>query len=171
MKHQKIAMVEFDRWNSVTLIQQIRNLGVPAEQKSIKAPDYIKFVADSVMGRVRMLPPLLEDEGLDIPFRSAPATAIYELTKLERSIDDRRIANPKKGKRRGYDSDDVAVCMVHLHAMVQGSQILPSGTKIRSRVHRLKAEQLGGQQFQMGSCGAIFSPTRLGLKTTPGRRW
>ena len=171
MKHQKIAQVEFDRWNSVTLIQQIRNLGVSAEQKSIKVPDYVKFVADSVMGRVRMLPPLEEDEALEPPFKSPQATAIYELTKLERSIDDRRVYNAAKGKRRGYNSDDVAVCMVHLHALVQGSQILPSGAKIRSRANRLKAETVGSQNYQMHSMGAIFSPTRLGLKTIPGRRW
>jgi len=171
IKHQKIAGVEFDRWNSVTLIQQIRNLGVSAEQKSIKVPDYVKFVADSIMGRVRMLPPLEEDEALEPPFKSPSATAIYELTKLERSIDDRKVYNAAKGKRRGYNSDDVAVCMVHLHAMVQGSQILPSGIKIRSRANRLKSETVGSQSYQMNNMGTIFSPTRLGLKTVSGRRW
>jgi hypothetical protein len=171
MKSQKIAQVEFDRWNSVTLIQQIRNLGVRAEQKTIKVPDYIKFVADSIMGRVKLLPPVAEDTNLEPPFKSAAATAIYEMTRLERSIDDKKVYNPKKGKRRGYDSDDVAVCIVHLHKMIQDSQIMPTGAKLRSREARLKREDIGGQQFQMGKCGTVFSPSRLGVRGMNGRRW
>jgi hypothetical protein len=171
MQHQKIAMVEFDRWNSVTLIQQIRNLGVRAEQKSIKVPDYIKFVADSVMGRVRLLPKEDGDDALDPPFKSPAAAGLYEIERLERSIDDTRIYNPKKGERRGWNSDDVAVVLVHLHKMLQDSQVMPTGAKIRSRDARLKREEVGSQQWQMGQSGTIFSPTRLNIRGVPGRRW
>jgi hypothetical protein len=170
-KHQKIAQVEFDRWNSVVLIQQIRNLGVRAEQKPCKPVDFIKFVADTIMGRVRLLPKEQGDDELDPPFKSAAATGIYELERLERSIDDMRVYNPKKGERRGWNSDDVAVTLVHLHKMLQDSQVMPTGAKIRSREARLKREEVGSQQWQMKASGTIFSPARLGLRGIPGRRW
>ena len=168
-KHHKIARVEFDRWNSITLIQQIRNEGIRAEQLSIKPVDYIKFVADSVMGRIRLLPKEPEDDNLDPPFKSAAAVGLYELERLERSIDDRRVFNPQKGKRRGWNSDDVAVVLVHLHRMLQDSQIMPTGAKIRSREARLKREEVGSQMYQMGQGGALFSPGRMRLGGM--RRW
>lgn len=168
-KFQKIAQVEFDRWNSVTLIQQIRNEGVHAEQKSIKAQDYIQFIADSIMGRVKLLPKEPDDDNLEPPFKSPPAVGIYEIKRLERSIDDRKVYNPKKGKRRGYNSDDVAVVLVHLHKMCQDSQVMPTGAKIRSREARLKREQVGSQVYQMGQGGSIFSPGRMRLGGK--RRW
>lgn len=168
-KFQKIAQVEFDRWNSVTLIQQIRNEGVTAEQSSIKASDYIKFVADCMMGRVKLLPKEEGDDQLDPPFKSPAAVGLYEVGRLERSLDDRRIYNPQKGKRRGWNSDDVAVCLIHLHKLCQDSQIMPTGAKVRSREARLKREEVGSQNFQMGRMGALFSPARLNISGK--RRW
>jgi len=168
--YQKIAQVEFDRWNSVTLIQQIRNLGVRAEQKTIKAEDYIKFVSDSLMGRVRLLPKEPDDDSLDPPFKSAQGVGIYEIERLERSIDDKKVYNPQKGKRRGYNSDDVAVVLVHLHKMCQDSQIMPTGVKLRSREARLKREEVGGQQYQMGGQGRLFNPNRA-IGNNSKRRW
>jgi hypothetical protein len=167
--YQKIARVEFDRWNSVTLIQQIRNQGIRAEQDSIKSEDYIKFVADSLMGRVKLLPKEPEDDNLDPPFKSPAAVGLYEIGRLERSLDDKRVYNPQKGKRRGWNSDDVAVCLVHLHKMCQGSQIMPTGAKLRSREARLKREEVGGQEFQMGRMGSLFSPGKLNMWGK--RRW
>jgi len=168
-QRQKIAKVEFDRWNSVTLIQQIRNTGVMAEQKSIKPEHFVNFVADSMMGRVRLLPKEQEDDELDPPFKSPAAVGIYELERLERSIDDKKVYNPQKGKRRGWNSDDVAVVLVHLHHLCQDSQIMPTGAKLRSREARLKREEIGGQQFQMGQMGRLFSPTKAGIGGM--RRW
>lgn len=168
-RYQKIAFVEFDRWNSVTLIQQIRNEGIRAEQQSVKADDYIKFVADAIMGRVRLLPKEEGDDELDPPFKSPAAVGLYEICRLERSLDDKRVYNSQKGKRRGYNSDDVAVCLVHLHKMIQDSQVTPTGAKIRSREARLKREEIGSQQFQMGRMGSLFSPGRMNLWSK--RRW
>lgn len=172
IKYQKVAQVEFDRWNSVTLIQNIRNLGVRAEQLSIKPEDYIKFVSDSIMGRVKLLPKEDGDDALDPPFKSPQATGLYELERLERSIDDRKILNPQKGKRRGYNSDDVAVCLVHLHKMIQDSQVMPTGAKLRSREARLKREEVGSQQWQMRDMGTVFNPNRLAnVRGMNKRRW
>ena len=173
-KHQQIACVEFDRWNSISLIQQIRNEGVRAEQKGLKPDDYIAFVSDAHLGHVRMLPPDPEDANLEAPFKSGPATALYELKRLERSIDDKRIYNPQKGKRRGHNSDDCAVVAVHGHKMCQDSQIQPQGAKLRSREARLKREEAGGTQWSYGGAGRVFSSVRAaGGKsgTAHLRRW
>jgi hypothetical protein len=171
--YQKIARVEFDRWNSVTLIQQIRNVGIQAEQKSLKTEQFIQFVADSIMGRVKLLPKTDGDDDLDPPFKSAPAVGLYELKRLERSIDDKKIYNPEKGKRRGWNSDDVARVLVHLHWMCQDSQVMPTGAKLRSREARLKREEVGGQTFSMGGMGTVFSSGGNMAKIGPGgkRRW
>lgn len=168
-QRQKIAKVEFDRWNSVTLIQQIRNTGIHAEQKSIKPEHFVNFVSDSILGRVKLLPKEPGDDELDPPFKSPPAVGIYELERLERSIDDKKVYNPKKGKRRGWNSDDVAVTIVHLHHLCQDSQVMPTGAKLRSREARLKREEVGGQNFQMGQMGRIFSPVKSGIGGM--RRW
>ena len=171
LKFQKIAQVEFDRWNSVTLIQQIRNKGVRAEQISIRTDDFIQFVSDCIMGRVKLLPKQEGDDELEAPFKSPAAVGLYEIERLERSIDDRKVYNPKKGKRRGYDSDDVAVVLIHLHKLCQGSQVMPTGAKLRSREARLKRETVGSQQWQMSGAGTLFSPGRLGIHGAGSRRW
>jgi hypothetical protein len=170
---QKIGRVEFDRWNSVALIQQIRNLGINAEQKSLKSEHFIKFVSDSHMGRVKLLPKEPEDDGLDPPFKSPPGVGLYELERLERSLDDARIYNPEKGKRRGWNSDDVARVLVHLHQMCQDSQVMPTGAKLRSREARLKREEIGSQTFQLGGMGRVISPGNVAARMSLGsrRRW
>ena len=169
-KYQRIARVEFDRWNSVTLIQNIRNLGVHSEQLSLKPEDFIKFVADAQMGRIQLLPKDEHDDKLEPPFKSAAATGLYELSKLERSIDDKKIYNPQKGKRRGYNSDDVARVLVHLHKMCQDSQVMPTGAKMRSREARLKREEIGGQQYSMGNSGTVINTNRVAGNMSK-RRW
>jgi hypothetical protein len=172
LKHQKLAYVEFDRWNSVTLIQQIRNLGIRAEQKSLKPDHFIKFVADSHLGRIKLLAKQPDDDQLDPPFKSAAAVGLYELERLERSIDDKKIYNPQKGKRRGYNSDDVARVLVHLHWMLQDSQIMPTGAKIRSREARLKRETIGSEQFQFSGMGSLYNPNRhSNVAAFSKRRW
>jgi len=145
-------------------------MGVRAEQKGTKVEDFIRFVADANTGRVRMLPPLPEDADLDPPFKSAAAVALYELKRLERSIDDKRVYSSAKGQRRGYASDDVAQVIVHTHAMVQNSQVLPTDAKMRSRIHRLKAENVGGAQWGQGNAGHLFSPSRSSGGSSK-RRW
>lgn len=124
-KFHQIARVEFDRWNSVQLIQQIRQMGIPSEQKPTKDQDYIDFKIAAFSGLIEMLPPTEEDwdeEGkrkVDPPFLTAQACAIYEIEGLEHNIDTNKVTNPKKGERRGWNSNDVAQCAVHAHRLVQ----------------------------------------------------
>lgn len=149
-----ISRVEFDRWQSTYLIQQIRNRGIMCEMKSTTSDMFNKFMNDVNYSKVRMLPPMPDDNKLDPPQMSAQGLAFYELERLERSSDLKRIFNPKKGERRGWNSDDVATTVVHASDMVQSSVIDINNSN--SPLNRLKREMVGGHQSD--SIGKIFKP-------------
>jgi hypothetical protein len=130
MKYRKIAMVALDSWNSEASLQQISNMGVPVQQISLKVDDFTRAVQDTMLGRLRLLPPLPSDKlslddlgtlrvGIDPIHLSAEGTVIYELLRLERSRDLKMISNPKKGDKRGANSDDCAQTLVGAHKLVQ----------------------------------------------------
>lgn len=157
MKH-RIGRIEFDRWNSATLIQSLRDMGIPAEQKGTVVTDFVKFVADANMSRVRMLP-FSDDLNKTSPhLLSAEATSIYELERLERTPDLRKVYNPHKGERRGWNSDDVAQCVVHCHRLVQEQVAASVGANTNSREHKLKMEQASGGTWARKGAGNIFHP-------------
>lgn len=156
----KISRVTFDRWNSSSLIQSIRATGVPADQESITAADFVSFKAESYMGRIKLLPPEPEDRmsfddhgalklGTTPDKLSPQGVAIYELVKLSRSPDLKRVFNPNKGKRRGYDSDDVAQVVVGVHKQIQLA-MSDDPTKM-GRKDRLRREQAGAEQWGGGA--------------------
>jgi len=172
LKYQKIAKVEFDHWQSVGMIQHIRNLGVQADTKTIKADDFVKFVADTNMNKVRMLPKNPDDDDLEPPMKSPQAVALYEISKLERSMDGSKIYNANKGKKRGYNSDDCARVVVHVHKLVQESQVIPQGAKARSKESRLKSEMLSAQNYTSNQLGRVFHPRNtFNLGKGGTRRW
>lgn len=165
---QRIGAIEFDRWNSAALIQAIRNIGIPAEQKGTMVQDFVKFVADANLGRIRMVPPS-DDEDTDRtqPDKlSAYGTVFYELERLQRSPDLRKVFNPKKGERRGWNSDDVAQCVVHAHRLVQEQVAVNTSGHTHSAEARLKAEQIGGNTWGRQNGGGIYRP-----KSDSMRRW
>lgn len=153
-KYAMIGRVEFDRWNSVHLIQQIRDRGVLCEMKGTTPDMFNKFINDVTYSKVRMLPPLVEDMGRE-PIEMSPQTlAYYEIEHLERSPDLKKVYNPKKGQRRGYDSDDVATVVVHVNSMVQGSAIsvgMGNGADVR-----LRRETAATQSWASG--GRLWRP-------------
>lgn len=165
---QRIGLIEFDRWNSAALIQAIRNLGVPAEQKGTVVQDFVKFVADANLSRIR-LPSPLDDEDTDStsPDKlSAYGTVFYELERLQRSPDLRKVFNPLKGQRRGWNSDDISQCVVHCHRLVQEQVAINNTTgHNQSAESRLKAEQIGGSAWGRSTTTGVFHP-RSGT-----RRW
>lgn len=162
---QRITRVEFDRWNSAHLIQSIRDMGIAADQKGTVVTDFVKFVADANMSRIRMLP-FTDDPNKTPPhLLSAAATAIYELERLERTPDLRKVFNPRKGERRGWNSDDIAQCVVHCHRLVQEVISASVGANTNSKEHRLRMEQSGGVTWGRQGAGNIFHP-RL-----DSRRW
>ena len=163
----KIGRIEFDRWNSAFLMQSIRDLGIGADQKSTIVTDFVKFVADSNLGRIRMLPPAPDDTKVDPPDMSPAGTAFYELEHLERSPDLRKVFNPRKGEQIGYNSDDVAQCVVHVHRMVQETVATDQTGFQHSPEKRLKNEQIGAARWGLKHGGRIFMPSgRVG-----GRGW
>jgi len=125
-KQTKIGLVTFDRWNSEKLIQDIRNLGIESENRSVKTFDFMNFLRAAYEGDVRMLPPR-PNEPTDPRQKNDAEKAIYELLRLERSTDLTRIYNPKKGQVHGMNSDDLAQVVVGAHMDVQRSIVSSSG--------------------------------------------
>lgn len=149
-----IGHVTFDRWQSSHLIQQIRDRGIHCSVKSTTPEMFLKFLNDVTYSKIRMLPPMPDDATLEPPNMSAQGLAFYELEHLERSADMKKIYNPRKGVRRGYDSDDVATVVVAANASVQAAV---NDTSIsNSTESRLRREQLGGYQWESG--GRLFRP-------------
>ena len=128
----KIGTVCFDRWNSVSTIQQIRSMGIHSYEVTLKIDDFLKFRDMVYNGRVLMLPPEDDDlvnvdedgslhMGVPQEHMSAHGVALVEMMKLSRSPDLKRVYNMHKGKVRGRDSDDIARCVIGLHHIIQSS--------------------------------------------------
>jgi hypothetical protein len=96
-----------------------------------------------------MLPPVENDHMLDPPFMSAQGLAFYELEHLERSPDLKKVYNPQKGERRGWNSDDVATVVVHANWMVQS--IVSDISDSNSIESRLRREQIGSNYWEGGA--------------------
>jgi phage terminase large subunit-like protein len=151
-KNMHIGRCEFDRWQSVQLIQQIREMGIFAEQKSTTDADYVQWRADCFTGKVRMLPPLqgeFEESSstfvwmLEPPQLSAAACSIYELLGAQCDPDSHKVTFPEKGDRRGYGSNDTAQVIVHAHALVQRQGYSEKHDDRSRRTARLRAEVAG----------------------------
>lgn len=136
VKVQSIAEVAFDRWQSVHLIQKVRDLGIRAGEQSLENKDFLDWRGDCYAHRYRQIPPHLDDvqtieeDGrravhLPLEFRQPPSqmtpytVGYYEITALQRDPDTDRVYNSDKGKERGCNSDDVARVKVHAHRMCQ----------------------------------------------------
>lgn len=167
MRFMQIHRVEFDRWNSVHLIQQIRKLGIQSEQKSLKNEDWIKFRQDAYAGAVRMFPPAegeVSDTGEYVqvpPLMHAHTCALYELEGLEEDPDTQKVYNPKKGLERGYNSNDVAQVVVHAHKLVQEQGFVEKEDD-RSRRAAKKRSEGDGSDFIHRGGGGVYNPSRFG---------
>jgi hypothetical protein len=149
-KYQRVARVEFDRWNGAMLIQKLRDMSFVCDHVGTVVNDFLRFAADTTLGRIRMLPPGPNDDKLEPHQMSAEGTAFYEIERLQRSEDLKKVFNPKKGQRIGWDSDDVAQVVVHAHSMVQQA-IAPSvGMNPHSIADRLKLEEMGSAKYTNG---------------------
>jgi len=153
-KNYVITRVDFDRWQSTHLIQQIRDRGIRCEMHGTTYEHFVKFMNDANFSKVRMLPPNPDDHNVDPPSMSAQGLAFYELERLERSPDLKRIYNPRKGQRRGWNSDDVATVVAHVNEMVQSSVVDISNSN--GKDHRLRRESAGGTTWS--GRGTLFRP-------------
>lgn len=172
---QRVLRAEFDRWNSVQLIQQIRTkLGIFSEQRPTKDLHYVAFVRDVFSGLVELPPPDRDDFvsgpydprlSKDPPFLSPVGCALYELAGLEHNIETHKVENTRKGERRGYNSNDVAQCVVHAHRLVQEQGYTE---RQDDRTRRAKRNRLEGSMSSTSGLPRplIYSPTRAGV--TPG---
>ena len=168
-----VKHVEFDHWNSKTIVQRIRNeLGIWAEEVATTNEHFIEFMRDAYSGRIRLLPELEEDNLLDPPFKSAQGAGIYELLRLERDPRNDKIFNPNKGKKRGWNSDDTARVLVHAHRLVQDQGYVEKQDDISRRARRKRAE-IAIADWTANHRGQVFKPQNLGVHVNPsgGRKW
>jgi len=176
----RVTQVCFDRWQSEALIQDVRAFGVQAEQASITARDFVAFKSDCYGGKVKLLPPArLHDGRYELEFTeagqlvmhrtpvemSAQGVGIYELVKLSRSPDLKRVFNPNKGKRRGYDSDDVAQVIVGVHRMIQ--EAVADDPANKSVKDRLRRETMGGEMWAGGGIARTMSGWTVSQPSRP----
>lgn len=159
-----INTIEFDHWNSTTIIQRLRNeLGMFAQEAVTKPEHFIQFMRDVYGGQVRFLPPLASDANVDPPFMSAQGALIYELLHLERDPKNDKVYNPKKGLRKGWDSDDTARVAVHVHRMVQ-DQGFTKKQMDNSLEARRKRSEFGLAKWAAQGRGRVFNPSRGALR-------
>lgn len=153
-KKWKIATVAFDQWQSVNMIQEIRDLGITSNKVKLKSDDFMAFVMQAYNDTISLLPPDAEDNicltesgTLQAPMEeelmAAETVGLIELLKLERSPDLRKVLAPKKGTVRGRGSDDIARCIVGVNLLIKDSVVnnLDSG---RRRDLRKRLNATGG---------------------------
>lgn len=181
-KSQPLVRVEFDQWNSAQLIQQIRRLGVRAEKKGLKSEDYIKFRADAHDGLIKMLPPRASDLNARGEWAVSPtemaaeSCALYEIESLERDPITGKVTNRLKGQRQGYNSNDVAEVIVHVHKMVQESGYSEKDDDRSRKAARARSEA-ESSQFIANNMGGVYNVRRAGgghrdwSKGPGGRGW
>jgi hypothetical protein len=168
--YMTIKHVEFDHWNSKTIVQRIRNeLSIWAEETATTNEHFIQFMRDAYSGRMRLLPELPNDGALDPPHKSAQGAAIYELLALERDPKNDKIFNSRKGLRRGYNSDDAARVLVHVHRLVQDQGFTERQDDTSRRARRLRSETAQAE-WSAGQRGQIFKPQGP-VGHAGGRRW
>lgn len=165
-----ISTVEFDQWNSLQPMQLIRNMGIPSEAVATVDKHFIQFYRDAMSGRVRLLPPVEENYDIvDPATMSGPAAALYELESLDRDVDG-KISNPRKGLRRGTNSDDVAHVVVHVHRLVQTGGVTEKFDDNSRRAKRIRAETMLSEWSARGG-GTVFKPSPSMRRNPNGRGW
>jgi hypothetical protein len=167
---QRIVRVEFDRWNSLQLVQQIRTkLGIAAEQQPTKPHHYADFRTHAFGGLIEMIPPAHNDEDLEPPDMTPSGVALYEIEGLQRDPDTGKIHNPKKGERRGYNSDDVAQCIVHVNRLVQEQGYTKKHDDRTRRAARTRLEAGAAAYSQRGTV-ANFASIASGPRNWGGKK-
>lgn len=172
-KRMSIARIEFDHWNSTHIIQRIRtNLKLMAEEAVTTNEHFVKFLRDSYSDRMRLLPPGEDDDLLEPPYKTAAGAGIWELLHLERDPKNDKIFNSKKGKRKGWDSDDTARVLVHVHRLVQDRGYTASQFDNSPRAKSKRAEAARAEWIANGG-GDIVRPTRgsSAFRSSGGRGW
>lgn len=106
-----IRAISFDRWNSISHIQRLRDLGLLVEDINLKYDDFLVFKQDLIQGKIKFPIPEVEDwhlrNFLSLPPISKALKEIYSLRDFGRKVD-----HPPSG------SSDLAVCCVGVHRLV-----------------------------------------------------
>jgi hypothetical protein len=166
--HKRINFVGLssDRWNSASLLQQLRSyFGIQADNYRLRPEDFMSFLHMCYGGRVSLLPPeksdgLVLDEAGQLLMKKpqeemgGSTIGIVELLKLNRDPTLRRFFNDKKGVVRGRDSDDIARCIIGLNYIVQDSQVNHSASKSN------RTDFFSNGPSRTKNMGMVFNPRK-----------
>lgn len=173
-----MARCEFDRWQSVQLIQQVRELGIFAEQKPTTDKDYVQFKIDCYEGLCQLLPPTPGDidpnDDTNRPFdwqreppdMDAQSCGIYELLGAQCDPDTNKVTFPEKGDRRGWGSNDTCQVLVHAHTLVQrhASGFTDRHDDRSVRAARMRAEASGADWDRRGFIAKMPASAQHGVR-------
>lgn len=161
-----ITRIRFDRWQSAQIVQNLtrylaaKNVDVAAE--TMKEEALIRFFREGAEGLLWMLPGDRQIErDARAADRSAQIIAWHELQNLQWDPKNGKIFNPKKGKVRGENSDDVARTLAYLHQEVQDLEVIDrddnSKESLRKRAAAFTASSrvLGFGGFVPSAAGAV----------------
>jgi hypothetical protein len=164
-KRIKIAAVCFDSWQSVSLIQSVREMGLQSYKVRLKNADFFSFVSHTYNGLVSLLPPAKEDlfsldengiidVGTPEELMQPETVGLYELLRLSRTPDLKNIVSPEKGSVRGRGSDDIARCIIGCNYLIKNSVVDSVGQTGRKR--EILKRQIATTGASTG--GIIMSP-------------
>lgn len=166
----RLVRTEWDQWQSVQAIQDLRDAGIVSERYSLSDSDYQSFLVASYSGQIVMLPPPPEEVDYADPIQNRPVwpirwrvepprmsgatLAAYELFGLERNPKTGRVENPRKGRLRGYDSDDTIRVVVHAHHMLSAP-----GFEERTQPRRQDARRARVEMSPIHAHGGQYVPS------------
>jgi hypothetical protein len=106
-----IGGISYDRWNSVSYVQRLRNLGLPVEEVNLKMDDFLAFKQDLFQNKIVFPRPRYDDWFLRSAVELEPVSKMLKELYMMRNFGN-RIDHPPGG------SSDLAVCCVGVHRLI-----------------------------------------------------
>jgi hypothetical protein len=156
-----ITRIRFDRWQSAQIVQNLdRHLAsknVDVAQETMKDEAIIRLFREGAEGLIWMLPGNREAEkNVRAGERTAQDVVWHELQSLQWDPKSDKIFNPKKGKVRGENSDDVARVVAYLHQEVQNLEYIERDDNSKE-AQRKRAAAFTASSRVMGFGGFVGS--------------
>lgn len=146
-----ISMAIFDRWDSTYILQELRNIGIPATRKNIRPEDYTLARGEFRSGRVRI-------PSKCPPYMSQVYHDIREEAEELRQSPDGKIDHPPGGH-----NDTIQVVCQLVSILLSYQEVL---TKIRKDIPKFSGTEMPkGRAYQsvVGRGQILGSPGRSGV--------
>lgn len=110
-KRVRIGKIVFDHWNTESILQEGRKMGLPIEHfamSSIRVDDFFKYKNDLILGLIRMLPRTSHEDS-DPKLMDSQTRFYWEAKRMQRSKDLKRVDHSKNS------TSDVFECAVNCY--------------------------------------------------------